>query len=159
MAIIVEDGSVVLGANSYVSEADLTAYAAARGVALTAGTEQLLIQSMDYIESRQYQGTKSTNAQPLQWPRFGVFIDGWYQDQDEIPQLLQDSEMETAIAIDGGDDPMANQERETIRERVDVLEVEYAPGARATTYLTAVETKITKLLAATGAINTIAMRG
>ena len=41
--IIVEDGTVVPGANSYASEAELTTYAADRGITLTAATDVMQI--------------------------------------------------------------------------------------------------------------------
>ena len=41
-SIIVEDGSLVTGANSYISEADLTTYATDRGIVIT-GTNSILI--------------------------------------------------------------------------------------------------------------------
>ena len=54
--------------------------------------------------------------------------------------------MELAIAIDGGVNPLANQGRETIKEKVGDLEVEYSTSARPDTYLTAAETKVAKLV-------------
>jgi len=54
--------------------------------------------------------------------------------------------MELCIALDGGVNPLANQGRETVKEKVGELEVEYSPSARAVTYLTAAETKLQKLL-------------
>ena len=76
--IIVEDGSVVAGANSYVTEAELTTYAADRGITLTAATDVLLIKAMDYIESLSFIGTKFSEGQSLQWPRSNVYIDGFW---------------------------------------------------------------------------------
>ena len=54
--------------------------------------------------------------------------------------------MEICIGIDGGENPLANQARETIKEKVGELEVEYSRSARANTYLTAAETKLQKLV-------------
>ena len=54
--------------------------------------------------------------------------------------------METAIAVGDGVDPLNNQARETIKEKVGSLEVEYAPHARAVTLLKAVDTKLAKLI-------------
>ena len=144
--IIVETGAGLTNSNSYVSESDLATYATDRGVTITGTAAVLIIQAMDYLESRQFLGTKSDIDQALQWPRFGVEVDAYYVDSDEIPTLLKQAEMEICIAIDGGVDPLANLGRETKREKVGDLEVEYAVGARPDTYLTAAEAKLRKLL-------------
>ncbi|MCA8837358.1 MAG: hypothetical protein K8963_05860 [Proteobacteria bacterium] len=144
--IIVETGAGLTNSNSYVSESDLATYASDRGVTITGTAAVLIIQAMDYLESRQFLGTKSDIDQALQWPRFGVEVDAYYVDSDEIPTLLKQAEMEICIAIDGGVDPLANLGRETKREKVGDLEVEYAIGARPDTYLTAAEAKLRKLL-------------
>ena len=144
--IIVETGAGLTNSNSYVSEADLATYATDRGITITGTAAVLIIQAMDYLESRQFLGTKSDIDQALQWPRFGVELDSYYVDSDEIPTLVKQAEMEICIAIDGGVDPLANQSRETKREKVGDLEVEYAVGARPDTYLTAAEAKLRKLL-------------
>lgn len=144
--IIVEDGTGKTDSNSYVSEADLTTYATDRGITI-AGTEaDLIIQAMDYLESKNFIGDKSTKEQALQWPRTNAAVDGWYIDTDEIPQLLIDAECEIAISIDGGTNPLTNQDRSTKREKVGDIEVEYMDGARNAEYLTAAETKLKKLV-------------
>jgi hypothetical protein len=144
--IIVETGAGLTNSNSYVSESDLATYASDRGITITGTAAVLIIQAMDYLESRQFLGTKSDIDQALQWPRFGVEVDAYYVDSDEIPTLLKQAEMEICIAIDGGVNPLANLGRETKREKVGDLEVEYAVGARPDTYLTAAEAKLRKLL-------------
>lgn len=144
--IVVETGTSSETANSYVSEADLATYAADRGVTLTGTAAVLIIQAMDYLESKMFIGTKSDIDQALQWPRYGAEIDNYYVDSDVIPKLLKEAEMEICIAIDGGVNPLANQGRETVREKVDGIEVEYSSSARPDTYLTAAETKLQKLV-------------
>ena len=116
MTLTVEDGSVVAGANSYVSVADMEAWAEARNIDLlavyaatrkiteptgddaTAAIEGLLINAMDYLESLrgEYQGMKTAKDNPLQWPRSSVIIDGWSLDDDEIPDCLVQAQMRLA---------------------------------------------------------------
>lgn len=127
--IVVEDGSIVENANSYVSVATFEAYAAARGITLTGDSEQLLIQAMDYIEGLNYQGRKVSADQPLQWPRSGVIIDGYYVDSDVIPQELKNGEMQTAIAIDMGQSPLASITQNAIRKKVGSIEIEYSSSS------------------------------
>jgi len=129
MAIIVEDGSIVTNANSYVSEAELAAYVAARNITLTGTAAVLLIQAMDYIESLQFQGIKTTRDQGLQFPRAYVEIDGYILDSHTIPKELKNGLMQTAIAIDEGNDPLAPLTQKVKLEKVDVIEVEYMDGS------------------------------
>lgn len=143
--IVVETGSGSATSNSYVSEADLTTYATDRGLTVTGTAAVLLIRAMDYIESKDFLGTKSTSAQALMWPRYGVMVDDYSVSTSEIPQLLKDAQMETAIAVGAGVDPLDNQARETSKEKVGSLEVEYSNSARAVTFLKAVDTKLAKI--------------
>ena len=143
--IVVETGSGSATANSYVSEAELTAYAADRGITVTGTKSELLIRAMDYIESKDFLGTKGTRTQALVFPRFGIFLNNYELSSSAIPQLLKDAQMETAIAVGAGVDPLDNQARETKKEKVGSLEVEYSDSARAVTFLKAVDTKLAKL--------------
>lgn len=93
MALTVEDGTGVAGANSYASLATLRAYASARGVTLPAddaALEAFALLGMDYLEGLRgrYQGAKTDPTQPLQWPRYPVVIDGADFPSDAIPVEL-----------------------------------------------------------------------
>lgn len=129
MTIIIEDGSIVPGANSYASETELTAYATQRGITLSGGAEALLIQSMDYAETQSFQGSRVIATQSLQWPRNGVYIDGFLVANNEIPAQLKTAQIVTAIAIDQGNSPNAVIERGIKREKIDVIETEYQDNA------------------------------
>lgn len=78
IVLVVEDGSGVTNANTYVALADAVAYALQRGVVLTDDdtTAAMLIQAVDYLEARalEYQGYPSSDTQALQWPRQLVFF-------------------------------------------------------------------------------------
>lgn len=88
MTIIVENGTNVANANSYLSLADIRAYALNRGVTLSpvdATLEPMVFKSMDYIESvgANYQGTPTYTApdytpQALQWPRSAILFQSMY---------------------------------------------------------------------------------
>ncbi len=132
MTLTVENGSIVTGANSYISTTDFTAYATARGITLVTAAEQLLIRAMDYIESLQFIGTKVESDQPVQWPRTGVYIDGYAFPDDDIPQQLIDGQCQVAIAIDQGNDPMLDYAPAVKRKKVGPLEIEYTMGASVT---------------------------
>ncbi len=147
MAVIVEDGSIVANANSYVSEAELTAYALARGKTLTADETQLLIEAMDYIEGLSFIGIKHTQDQALQWPRSYVRLDGYYQNHDDIPAQLKNGLMATAIAIDEGNSPLSDIEKDVQREAIaGVIDVTYSSGAASNTIVRTINNALKKLL-------------
>ena len=155
MAIVVEDGTGVTGANSYVTEAELTTYATNRGVTITGTNSVLIYKSMDYLEQKDFKGDKLNSDQALQWPRYNVFVDGYYVDSDTIPTLLKEAQMELCLSIDNDVDPMATLGREIKREKIDVIEVEYTNGASNRSYITAAELKLVKLLKNGGTVSTI----
>jgi hypothetical protein len=162
MTITVEDGTIVTNANSYVSEAELTAFASARNVTLSGNytEEQLLILSMDYIDSLKYKGAKRLYTQGLQWPRVDVWIDGYYNDIDNIPTELKNGLMQVAVSIDAGNSPQQLAPRKTIKEKVGELEVEYAAGSSSVAIDTKVMSFLYKLLdSGAGGANTKATKG
>lgn len=107
MTITVEDGSNVANANSYVSVADAREYAAARGATLSdddSVVEQQLITAMDFIEAHRanFQGTKTSPTQTLQWPREDVFLDFVILPTNFIPKELIGAQCSLVIAISNG---------------------------------------------------------
>ncbi len=150
MTLIVEDGSIISGANSYVSETDLTAFASARNITLVGDEETLLTLAMDYIETLLYKGVKRTRTQGLQWPRTYVVVDGYYVDPNIIPQELKNGLMQCAISIDQGTGPQLNVPRRTIKEKVGDLEVEYAQDSVSSEMNTKVKAALWKILASGG---------
>jgi len=107
MSIIVEDGSIVANANSYVTIDEARAYALARGVVLSAvdaDVTPLMITAMDYLEAQRarYQGTKVSPIQVLQFPRYNVVIDTFEQDPTLIPSVLKEAQMRLVIEAKEG---------------------------------------------------------
>lgn len=101
MALVIEDGSEVSGANSYASYAELVAYGLLRGVTVTATQadgEALLMQAMDALYGRPWKGERVTTTQSLEWPRTGVYRDGQLLAYDEIPRELSYGQLSLAIA-------------------------------------------------------------
>lgn len=150
--IVVEDGTGKADSNSYVSEAELTTYATDRGVTLTGTASVLLVQAMDYIESLMFIGDKKTVEQALQWPRNNVYIDGYYIEPSTIPVLLKSGLMATCIAIDIGNDPLADVERATKSEKLDVMEVEYMDNAASETINRTINAALRKLIQGGGSM-------
>lgn len=137
MALVIENGSLVPGANSFVSVAEVRAFAEARASILSAddsAIEAACIRSVDYLETLrgEFKGEKVSGTQALQWPRLGVLIDNFEISSEEIPAVLKSAQCQLAIESANGLDLMPSGDgREVIREKVDVLETEYAPGSGA----------------------------
>ncbi len=126
--IIIEDGSVVDDANSYVSESELSTFATDRGITLSTDTSVLLIKAMDYIENQSFKGTKYSEDQSLQWPRSDVYIDGYEVSEDSIPSELTKAQMTVAVSIDEGNSPYQTTTQAVKSKKVDVIEIEYQDG-------------------------------
>ena len=137
MAITVEDGSLITGANSYVSRADAWDYAQARGVSLPQCDEELdavILKAMDYLESfsPRFKGDRVERDQALSWPRNGVRIESWFWSATEIPRQVISAQLALICEIANGEDPFnpSAADLPVIRKRVEgAVEVEYAsPG-------------------------------
>lgn len=131
MALTIEDGSGVAGANSYIDVAAARTYAVARGLTLPTAdgdVEALLIKAMDFIEAYRgdFQGIKTAATNPLQWPRTGVTLDGYPLAEDVIPQVLKDAQAQLAVEAQKADLMPTGTGREVVMERVDVVQVQYA---------------------------------
>jgi hypothetical protein len=131
MALVVEDGSGVPGANTYVSEAVYQAYLADRGLPASVGAEGFLRRSMDVIEAIEWCGRRADDNQDTSWPRISLTHPGVRNIQpDEIPVEVISAQCALTAEIEAGNDPGAYQGRTVKREKVDVLEVEYMDGAK-----------------------------
>lgn len=130
-----------VAADSYATLAEYTARAAAMGWTLAdtdAANEVNLRRAAVAVDvGYVFRGTKNTAAQAREWPRFDDSGYGMVYDFDpypimsgEIPQRVKDAQMEMAHLIQGGADPLATFEGAVVRERVDVIEVEYTAKSR-----------------------------
>lgn len=131
MALIIENGSGVADANSYVTAAEAVAWVEARGKAFIGdetAVEQLLLTAMDLVESfrAQFSGNKTDPEQSLQWPRTGATLDGVSLADDFIPKELKYAQIQLAYDAQTVDLQPTGTGQETLKEKVDVLEVEYA---------------------------------
>ena len=128
MALVVETGAVVEGANSYVSLADANQYLMDRGIT-TVLTEGQLLRGADYVNSfrMRYKGYKQTNVlSNMQWPRAFAVIDNYLINSNVIPAVIPDAQVQAALEIALDRDPHETTSTRPIkREKLDVLEVEY----------------------------------
>jgi hypothetical protein len=116
ITITVEDGSIVAGANSYVSLADYLSYWEQRGVVQDADDEvnkANIVRGFDAINRNwSYRGVEvDSTLQVGAWPRYIPTPSNVYDiPTDTIPQDIIDAQCEMANLIRGGLDPMATFE-------------------------------------------------
>jgi hypothetical protein len=112
MALVVETGSGDdASANSYDDLPFIKAYLTARAVAFPDDTalNAFAIRAMDYIEQKEryMYGIRTFGlAQPLSYPRDGVYLDGELLDNTVIPLILQNAEAELVRQLIAGVDIM-----------------------------------------------------
>ncbi len=110
MALVVEDGSIVENADSYIDLSFARAYALARGVTLPtddAEADAMAYKAMDYLEGKraEYQGDKTDPLnQELQWPRINVKIDCVEIPSNFIPKELKQAQARLMMEINAGVD-------------------------------------------------------
>lgn len=144
--LIVEDGTHVPNANTYVSAADFTTYAAARGYTPVLPADQLLIEAMDYIEGLPFQGIKQQMLQLLQFPRYRLYIDGYPLLANTIPVQLINGQCQVAMAIDQGNSPLLDEPRMVTKEKVNGIEVDYSASSATRVINIAMRNSLYKLL-------------
>lgn len=107
--LIVENGSIVANANSYVDLAYARTYANSLGLTLPtidAECEQLLLNGMEFIESfkQKFQGHIVDIDQTTQFPRNLVYVGGYLVSNTLIPDNLKKAQVRAAIEISNGTD-------------------------------------------------------
>lgn len=130
MALIVEDGTGIANANTYVTDAEYVAYAASRGLTIGAdetARERELISATDFLEKfrAQYQGVKTVQTNPLQWPRRGAAIDCFAIANNVIPEELKRAQMEAGAYSFGAQLTTNTAQQNVQREKLATLEVTY----------------------------------
>jgi hypothetical protein len=102
-------------ANSYVTTAELSAYALNRGIILNSDLEQLLFRAMDVLESKQYKSEPFNETQSTLFPRMGV----------GIARPIKQAQLQLAIMYDSLPATPVTPIAQTKSEAVDVIKVEY----------------------------------
>jgi hypothetical protein len=145
MAIVVEDGSGLANAETYISVADATSYFTKRGkgdawdevedkeAALRLATEYMLA-----VYRPLWAGARVTDTQALDWPRVDVprldSAGGYrtypsYYAQNVVPEEVKRACAELALKTPNGDLLIDQEARQVKREKVGPLETEYFDGA------------------------------
>lgn len=152
MALIVETGSGVAGANSFVDLAYAATYFSDRNIAAWGDDDDLqtaaLIRAAQYLNGLRWQGSRVNFRSLLCWPRFGVPVPdfqpltdtygmgttwGMYWPSNEIPEPVKMAQCEAALRYLQGTDMLPDLDRGglVLHQKVDVIEktfASFAPG-------------------------------
>lgn len=137
--LVVEDGTGLAGANSYITAVEALAILDVKPTQLAAfsalaPTEQdnYLIWASDWLDDyMDWKGTKSVDASGLRWPRCGVYDrDGLLLSETTIPEQLKQAVAETAVWLIGNDAAGSGGDASNLPEgikrvKADVVEVEF----------------------------------
>jgi hypothetical protein len=141
MPIVVEDGTGLVGANSYASFADWTAYWADRGGApagVQADVEAALVKGADYLGLRyRFVGQRLSASQGLEWPRVYAYrgnpaFDAHCVPIEGVPVEVVRANIELgkrALAGELAPDPVLDASGQTVisnRKKVGPIEIEVA---------------------------------
>jgi hypothetical protein len=140
MSLVVENGSGLASAESYISVDDADTYHSNRGntdwaALTTAEKERLLRIATDYMVAvyrLRWDGYRYVNTQALDWPRIYVPIRDicsvnafpQYVDFDIVPTQVKNACAELALKANS-ETLLEDQSQVTIREKVGPIEVEY----------------------------------
>jgi hypothetical protein len=149
MPLIVEDGTIVAGANAYVTLVEQAAFigSIAQPTATDTELERAIILATRYIDGHYRQQWKGRRVEPvtqsLEWPRYGVSISNsltssgsafydagfgqMYIPSDTIPQRVKDACCELALRALSGE-LAADGDASIGRKKIDVIDTEYRNG-------------------------------
>lgn len=158
MTIVVEDGTGVEDANSYVSLDDCAAYCLARGLTFATSPsslgEQALIRATAAIDSSyrgRFPGYKANfRSQGLEWPRAVAYdAEGDLIPGDEVPVEIVNATCEAAVrefATPGSMAPDLERGGSVKRLKAGSVEIEYGANAMARTTFTVIDGILSAIL-------------
>jgi hypothetical protein len=153
MALIVEDGTGVEGANSYADIVTIDAYHTALGATTWTGDdtakEQAVIRAMRWLESNNFVGVKGAYTNALEWPRNDAYSrNGYLIPDNEIPTSLKESLAEAALIelVTPNSLSPTITGRNVKKKVVGPLETEYFQSASSTAIYSTIEARLMPLL-------------
>lgn len=151
--LIVEDGSIVPGAESYCSVAAADAYHAGRANSTWAGLDQAtkeanLRKATEYMVSiyrQRWKGLRASINQALDWPRYDVQLDDvgigcymGYMPYNSVPTEVQNACAALALKTNGTE-LAPDMERQIKQETIGPITTVYQDGAPAYTQFRAID--------------------
>ena len=138
LALIVEDGTLVFGANSYATVFQVRTYNLLRGITLSDDDDavvSLAIQAMDYLATLdgQLAGMKTGGYdQSLSWPRTGVQVGRTAIYPNYVPSAIIAIQCYLAGVAATVDLSGVEDTRAIIGEKIGPIETDYSPTQGAT---------------------------
>lgn len=155
MPLIVEDGTGLANAESYVSEAVATTYFADRAIETWLDVEnkeaalRRAAQYIDAVYGMRWIGSPLTTTQALDWPRVYYVYDydvPVAQPFATVPLELKHAQCECALRFGLGTNMMPDRARATKSEQVGSIAVTYMDGASEGTTFPFIDALLSKLL-------------
>jgi hypothetical protein len=136
MSIVIEDGSGLADSEAYISVVDADAHHAARGNTLWATLsegekEAALRRATDYLTATyrlRWKGCRVKSTQALDWPRYGICVDGFDLASDAVPAAVIKACAEMAFKAAQGE-LAEDLEQGVVREKIGPMETEYNPNS------------------------------
>ena len=153
MALIVEDGTGLSTANTYVSLAEVDAYFTLSATTTWTGTDDAknaaIIRSARALDGMfTWPGVKLVSTQALQWPRSEAIDTSGYT-IDGVPQAVKNAQCEAALielVSAGSLTPELDRGGAVIREKIGPLETEYASNAPSMTVYNTIKYALASIL-------------
>ena len=101
----------------YTTDDEYSAYAISRGYMLTGDPLVQLQLALDWLELQPFKGSKTDEAQALEWPRNG---------NTEIPDKIVQAQLEAALVYMKGGDLTASIGKNVIEKTIGPLTTKYA---------------------------------
>lgn len=117
---------LTVGTDSYISEADASAYLTLMGLDPLESAEALLKRAtvaIDRIYGTRFIGSKTASTQPLLWPRTvddSIDSDGSVRDFADLPTELAHATVEMAVLLNSGTSVFAVPEPQVTKESFDL---------------------------------------
>jgi len=159
MSLVTENGTGLSTAESYASVSAADTRLAALGMTTwapitTSEKEQALRRATAYMVQAyrgRWAGLRLTQAQALDWPRYGVTLEGYPVASDSVPADIANACIDLAFKAAAGD-LAPDLERAVIREKVGPLETEYAAHGVQSTQYRAIDMALSAYLTGGGAM-------
>ncbi len=182
MALIVETGAGISGANTFADVAYANAYFADAGQTAWTGEdaakEAALVRAGRYLNGLRWKGDEVREGiQAMCWPRYGVpmqggsmmtyygnlyFAGGVYDytacwPSNTVPEKVKQAQCEAALRYLAGTEMLPDLKRggQVVMKRVDIITTQYASGAPATTRFLAVESLLRPFLKSSASVELV----
>lgn len=135
MTLIVEDGTQVANANSYIDDSYIESFLSVRGLlSTTLDTDEkrksMALRAMDFLNTQDYCGNRVSDNQSLPFPRENINLsDNRKLEPNVIPSELKQAQAWLIYYIDSGTDPASVPEQNLKRKKIDTLDKEYQDGS------------------------------